>query len=323
MGNRQARLDDGNRMHQEHLHLWQHGHTFGQERKKPGEPRTLIVIGITATMMAVEIIAGILLGSMALLADGLHMASHAVALSINAFAYLYARRQAHNADYSFGTGKVNALGGFTGALLLMLFALLMAGESFSRFIHPVPIIFDQAILVAVLGLAVNGVCAFILSTGDHHEQGHPHPKHSLDHNLKSAYLHVMADALTSILAIFALLAAKYFGLLWMDPAMGILGAILVSLWSIGLLRTTSGVLLDRQGPERIRRKIKDCIEEDNDSRIADLHLWSIAPNVYAVVIVVLAQHPLSPNQYKARIPTNLGLEHVSIEVHQCEQCEIR
>jgi len=282
-----------------------------------------MVIGITATMMAVEIIAGILLGSMALLADGLHMASHAVALSINAFAYLYARRQAHNADYSFGTGKVNALGGFTGALLLMLFALLMAGESFSRFIHPVPIIFDQAILVAVLGLAVNGVCAFILSTGDHHEQGHPHPKHSLDHNLKSAYLHVMADALTSILAIFALLAAKYFGLLWMDPAMGILGAILVSLWSIGLLRTTSGVLLDRQGPERIRRKIKDCIEKDNDSRIADLHLWSIAPNVYAVVIVVLAQHPLSPNQYKARIPTNLGLEHVSIEVHQCEQCEIR
>lgn len=316
-------MDDGNRMHQEHLHLWQHGHTFGQERKKPGEPRTLVVIGITATMMAVEIVAGILLGSMALLADGLHMASHAVALSINAFAYLYARRQAHNADYSFGTGKVNALGGFTGALLLMLFALLMAGESFSRFIHPVPIIFDQAILVAVLGLAVNGVCAFILSTGDHHEHGHPHPKHSHDHNLKSAYLHVMADALTSILAIFALLAAKYFGLLWMDPAMGILGAILVSLWSIGLLRTTSGVLLDRQGPERIRRKIKDCIEEDNDSRIADLHLWSIAPNVYAAVIVVLAHHPLSPNQYKARIPTNLGLEHVSIEVHQCEQCEIR
>jgi len=310
-------------MHQDHIHLWQHRHTFGQEQKKPGEPRTLIVIGITATMMAVEVAAGILLGSMALLADGLHMASHAVALSINAFAYLYARRQAHNTDYSFGTGKVNALGGFTGALLLMLFALLMAGESFGRFTHPVPIIFDQAILVAVLGLVVNGVCAFVLSTGDHHEHGHPHSKHSHDHNLQSAYLHVMADALTSVLAIFALLAAKYAGLIWMDPAMGILGAILVSLWSVGLLRTTSGVLLDRQGPERIRRKIKDCIEGDNDSRITDLHLWSIAPNVYAAVIVILAHHPLSPNQYKARIPADLGLEHVSIEVQQCEQCENR
>lgn len=306
-------------MHKDNIHLWQHGHSFGQERKRPGEPRTLIVIGITGVMMAVEIIAGILFGSMALLADGLHMASHAVALSINAFAYLYARKQAYNTDYSFGTGKVNALGGFTGALLLAGFALLMGWESLGRFTHPVAIIFDQAIIVAVLGLVVNGVCAIILGVDDHHhEDGEPHHHHHHDHNLKSAYLHVMADALTSVLAIFALLAAKYFGLIWMDPAMGIFGAILVSLWSISLLRTTSGVLLDRQGPQGMRRKIKDRIEEDKDSKVADLHLWSIGPHVYAAVIVVVAHQPLSPDEYKARLPQNLGLEHVSIEVHQCE-----
>jgi len=305
-------------MHKDNIHLWQHGHSFGQERKRPGERRTLMVIGITGVMMAIEIVAGLLFGSMALLADGLHMASHVVALSINAFAYLYARKQAYNVDYSFGTGKVNALGGFTGAVLLALFALLMGWESFDRFTHPVGIIFNQAIFVAVLGLVVNGICAFILNVDDHHEHGEHHHKHHHDHNLKSAYLHVMADALTSVLAIFALLTAKYFGLIWMDPAMGIFGALLVSIWSLGLLRTTSRVLLDRQGPEGIRHAIRERIEDDMDSKVADLHLWSIGPNVYAAVIVVVAHQPLSPEEYKARIPRNLGLEHISVEVHKCE-----
>ena len=304
-------------MHSGNLHLWQHSHTFGQDLKRPGELRTFIVIAITATMMVVEIISGILFGSMALLADGLHMASHTAALSINAFAYIYARRHARNTDFSFGTGKVNALGGFSGAVLLALFALLMAWESFGRLLQPVDIIFNQAIFVAVLGLLVNGVSVFILGVDDHHHEHDHHHTHHHDHNLKSAYLHVMADALTSVLAIIALLAAKYFGLNWMDPMMGIVGAILVARWSLGLLRTTSEVLLDKQGPEGIRRKIQDSIEQDDDSEVADLHLWAIGPNIYSAVIAVVAHYPATPEQYKQRVPKNLGLSHISIEVHEC------
>lgn len=301
-------------MYDENIQLWQHSHTFGQDRKRPGELRTLIVIGITAAMMVVEITAGILFGSMALLADGLHMASHAAALSITAFAYVYARRQAHNEDFSFGTGKVNALGGFSGAILLALFALFMAWESLVRLLHPVEIVFNQAIVVAVLGLVVNGASVFILGVDeDHHDHAHGH-----DHNLKSAYLHVLADALTSILAIVALLAAKYFGFVWMDPAMGILGAILVGRWSWGLVRSTSGILLDRQGPAEIRRAIRDSIERDGDSRVADLHLWSVGPGIYAVILSVVTHDPATPDSYKTRIPKDLGLVHVVIEVHPCQ-----
>jgi len=305
-------------MHSDNLHLWQHSHTFGQDLRRPGELRTLIVIAITGTMMVVEIVSGILFGSMALLADGLHMASHTAALSINVFAYIYARRQADNTNFSFGTGKVNALGGFVGAVLLALFAVLMAWKSFDRLLYPVEIIFNQAIFVAVLGLLVNGVSVFILGVHDHHhDHDDHHHTHDHDHNLKAAYLHVLADALTSILAIVALLTAKYFGFIWMDPAMGIVGAILVSHWSLGLLRTTSGVLLDKQGPESIRHRIKDSIEQHDDSDVADLHLWSIGPNIYSAEIAVVAHHPATPEQYKERIPKNLGLAHISIEVHKC------
>ncbi len=301
-------------MHSDNLHLWQHSHTFGQDLKRPGELRTFIVIAITGTMMVVEIVAGIRYGSMALLADGLHMASHTAALGINAFAYVYARRHPHNTDFSFGTGKVNALGGFSGAILLALFAMLMAGESVDRLLNPVDIVFNQAIFVAVLGLVVNGVSVFILGVHDHDDHDHAHHH---DHNLKSAYLHVLADALTSVLAIIALLTAKYFGLIWMDPAMGIVGAILVARWSLGLLRTTSGVLLDKQGPESIQHGIRDSIERDDDSEVADLHLWSIGPNIYTAVIAVVAQQPATPEQYKKRIPKNLGVAHISIEIHEC------
>src|SRR5512136_254416 len=233
------------RMHYKNLQPWQHMHAFGQDRKRAGESRTLVVVGLTLTMMVVEIAAGILFRSMALLADGLHMASHAAALSINAFAYIYSRRHAHDARYTFGTGKVNALGGFTGAVLLVVFALVMAWESLGRVLHPVPIAYDQAIFVAIVGLIVNGASVFILDHGpDAHQHGHDtgdgderhHEADSgrhHDHNLRSAYLHVLADALTSLLAIFALLAAKYLGLIWMDPVMGVLGAVLVSRWSMG------------------------------------------------------------------------------------------
>jgi len=299
---------------------WHHGHTFGQDQKRPGEVRTIIVIVITGIMMVVEIATGILFGSMALLADGLHMASHAAALSINVFAYIYARRHALDDRYTFGTGKVNALGGFTGAILLSIFALIMAWESVDRFIDPVKIAFNQAIFVAVIGLIVNGASVFILdyqrSLQYQDLDDHPNHHRHQDHNLKAAYLHVLADALTSLLAIFALLTAKYFGLIWMDPLMGIVGAILVFRWSIGLVRDTSGVLLDRQGPEKIRTIIKNSIEKDGKNRISDLHLWSVGPNIYSVVFTVVTLDPRSPGYYKRLIPSELNLVHVTVEVHQ-------
>jgi cation diffusion facilitator family transporter len=283
------------------------------------------VIALTGTMMVVEIAAGILFGSMALLADGLHMASHAVALGINAFAYVYARRHAHNPAFSFGTGKVNALGGFSGAVLLALFALAMAAESVKRFFDPVPIELDQALVVAALGLLVNGASVFILGVGRHghgpQENSQAGAAHAHDHNLTSAYLHVLADALTSLLAIVALLAAKYGGWMWMDPAMGIVGAVLVARWSFGLLRDTSGILLDLQGPRSIRRAIREAIENDRDSQVADLHLWSIGPGIYAAVLAVVAWEPETPDAYRNRIPDSLPVPHVTIEVHRREDPE--
>jgi cation diffusion facilitator family transporter len=324
----------------ERLRPWQHDHSFGQEQKRPGESRTLIVIAITATMMVVEIAAGALFGSMALLADGLHMASHAAALGINAFAYVYARRHARDAAFSFGTGKVNTLGGFTGAVLLAAFALLMASESIERLFAPVAIAFNQAILVAVLGLVVNGVSMLILgSRHDHapadpgaegvarklldhdhrddgHHDDHDHRHHHHDHNLVSAYLHVLADALTSVLAIVALLAAKYWGLVWMDPVMGIVGAILVARWSIGLLRSTSAVLLDKTAPPSLCHAVRRAIEDVDGNRVVDLHVWCIGPDLYSALLVIVAPSPRPPSAYKALIPANLGLAHVAVEVHQ-------
>jgi cation diffusion facilitator family transporter len=313
-------------MHEHNIQHWHHDHTFSQDQRKPGESRTLIVIAITAVMMTVELIAGVMYGSMALLADGLHMGSHAAALSITAFAYIYARRNARNSQYSFGTGKVNALGGFTGAVLLALFALIMAFESVVRLLNPVEIVFNQAIFVAVLGLIVNGVSVFILGVDDH-DHGHDHGHgpgghhHQHDHNLKSAYLHVMADALTSVLAIIALLAAKYFGYIWMDPVMGIVGAVLVARWSYGLLGSTSGVLLDRQAPEDLQREIRGILEADDDTRVTDLHVWSIGPGIYSAQIAVVGHNPLSASKYKALIPESLRLVHVSVEVHVCPHQE--
>jgi cation diffusion facilitator family transporter len=294
---------------------WHHNHTFGQDKRRPGESRTIIVIGLTAITMVVEILAGIKYGSMALLADGLHMASHAVALSIAAFAYIYARRNAHNNQYSFGTGKVNAMGGFIGALLLALFALFMAFESVVRMVNPVEIIFNQAIFVAVLGLVVNGISVFILGVDDDHHHDE-HAGHGHDHNLKSAYLHVLADALTSLLAIVALLAAKYFGLIWMDPVMGIVGAILVARWSYGLLGSTSAVLLDHQAPSKVLEKIKMVLESDEDTEVADLHVWSIGPEIYSAQISIVARNPATLTEYKSRIPETLGIVHISIEINK-------
>lgn len=307
-------------MKKEVLDRWRHSHSFGQDRKRPGEVRTIIVIAITATMMVVEIVAGIAFGSMALLADGLHMGSHAVALGINAFAYVYARRNAHNERFSFGTGKVNTLGGYTGAILLAIFAAMMAWESVLRLFNPVAIAFNQAIFVATLGLIVNGASVFIL--GDNHSHDHFHSAHDHDHhhhhdhNLKSAYLHVLADALTSLLAIIALLIGKYFGAVWMDPMMGIVGAILVGRWSIGLLSTTSAILLDEQASDEVADTVREAIESDDDHKIVDLHLWTVGPGIYSAVLSVVSRSPRQPDYFKSLLPDHLPIQHISVEVHQ-------
>jgi len=301
-------------------HSWQHGHTFGQDQKQPAEARTLLVIAITAATMALEIAGGLGFGSMALLADGLHMGSHAVALGVNAVAYVYARRHAHDATYSFGTGKVNALGGFTGAILLAVFAVIMAWESVGRILHPLEIAFDRAILTALLGLVVNGACVAILRRQSPHEHDdtYAHADHHQghDHNLRSAYLHVLADAATSLLAILALLGGKLMGLLWLDPAIGIVGSVMVSRWSLGLLSETSSILLDRQGHQDLQAIIKDGLQRDEGCQVTDLHVWSVGPGIYAAIVSLVAENPQPPEHYRQMVPDGLGLVHVSVEVHQ-------
>ncbi|ANM32251.1 cation diffusion facilitator family transporter [Acidobacteria bacterium Mor1] len=297
----------------------QHGHTFGQDKRKPGERRTLFVVGMTAVMMVVEIAAGLAYGSMALLADGLHMASHTVALTISVAAYVAARRFARDTRFSFGTGKINALAGYTSAVLLALFSFGMAYESIERLLHPVAISFDQAIIVAVIGLLVNGLSAVILG-GHGHGHGHGddhdhHHGHQHDHNLRGAYLHVMADAVTSLTAIFALLAGRFYGLNWLDPVMGIAGSLLVGSWSISLLRQSGRVLLDRQmRPDRLS-KIRQSLEGDDGARVVDLHAWSIGPGIFSVLAVIVADAPLSPETYRKRLAGEKDLVHITVEVH--------
>ncbi len=289
-----------------------HEHVFGQDQPRPGERRTRVVIGLTAVTMLVEIAAGLRFGSMALLADGLHMASHTAALGISAFAYAWVRRHAADERFSFGAGKMNALAGFTGAVLLAGFALLMAWESAERLLHPVHVEFGWAIAVAVVGLAVNAVSALLLT----HEEEHGH-----DHNLRSAYLHVLADAVTSLLAIGALLGGVLFGWTFLDPVMGIVGAAVITRWSVGLLRDSGRVLLDRQAPEALLARIRAAIEARTGDRASDLHVWRISPEGWAAIVAVVSPEPLSPDGYRALLPAGLGLTHVSVEVHSCRHGE--
>jgi cation diffusion facilitator family transporter len=267
---------------------------------------------MTAAMMVVEIAAGIVFGSMALLADGLHMASHTAALGLSVFAYAFARRRADDPRFSFGTGKFNSLAGFASAIVLVLFALLMVVESIDRFMNPVLIAYNEAILVAVLGLIVNGISVVILRNRHSHHEGDGSHRH--DHNLLAAYLHVLADALTSLLAIAALLAAKYAGLTWMDPAMGIVGAFLVARWSWGLLRGTSRVLVDCQAPESVLETIREAVADDS-VEILDLHVWEIGPGYRAAIVSIESNAALSPSELKEKIPEDLGISHTTVEIH--------
>ena len=302
-----------------HSKIWNHEHSFGQDKKRSSETRTIIVILITASMMCIEIVAGLAYGSMALLADGLHMASHTAALSISAYAYYFARKRAHDRSFSFGTGKVNSLGGYTGAILLLIFALMMVYESIHRLLKPEDILYNQAILVAVIGLIVNGASMLILGHDEHHHHGHDH--HGHDHNLRAAYLHVLADTLTSFLAIIALLAAKFYAWNWMDPIMGIIGAILITKWSIGLLKQSGNVLLDRQGPDHLVKSVEKVIKSmPSKPEIVDLHIWLIGPNIFSAAITVLSNEEKCIGcLIKSEIKNISAIVHTTIEVHQCSR----
>jgi cation diffusion facilitator family transporter len=257
---------------------------------------------------------------MALVADGLHMSTHAAALLIAALAYTFARRRAHDPRFTFGTGKFGDLAGFTSAIVLAMIALLIGWESIGRLIRPVPIAFDEAIPIAVLGLGVNLVSAWLLRDDHdgHHEAaaGHHDHHHHADLNLRAAYVHVLADAAVSILAVVGLVTARQFGWLWMDAAMGIVGALVIANWSWGLVRAAGAVLLDIQSNAAVASQIRRNLEIGAD-RVADLHLWRVGPGHNAVVATIVSHQPQPPQAYKERLSAICGLSHVTIEVEQC------
>src|SRR5215467_7421934 len=282
------------------------------------ERRTRIVIGITAAMMVLEILAGLMSNSMALLADGWHMSTHVLAFLITAVAYYFARTQAGNARFSFGTGKIGVLGGFTSAVVLSIVALLMAAESVRRLFAPLEIHFNEAIGIACIGLLVNLGCAVILA--DRHPETHGSSSHSEDLNLRAAYLHVLADAFTSVLAITALTGGKFFGWAWLDPVVGIVGSGVVFSWAYTLLRDTSGILLDRTpGSSDLPDEIRRAVESDGDSLVTDLHVWQVGIGKYAAMVSIVAHEPKSCDSYRALLRGHKELAHVTIETHLCRE----
>ena len=313
------------------LERWRQARTALPGHHHAAERKARLVFALTVATMGVELVAGWWTGSMALTADGWHMGSHAAALGIAAFAYAFARRHFSSERFSFGTGKVSALAGFASALLLAMVAVLMAAESLGRLVDPVEVHFDEAILVAVIGLAVNVASAVLLSApGAGHEHSHDHGHHGghahgrrthphehHDHNLRAAYLHVIADALTSVLAIGALVAGKWGGWVWLDPAVAIAASLIIGWWAWGLLRSTGQVLLDAQDDGGLRAEIVRRIEADADNRVADLRLWNIGGSNRALILSVVTHQPRSAEHYKALLAGVAGLGHVTVEVFLC------
>ncbi len=296
-----------------------HGHVFLSDSHDDNARRTLWVVALTFVMMIAEIAAGYITGSMALLADGFHMATHAGALGIAAATYSFARRNAHNGRFSFGTGKVGDLAGFASALILMLVSLGIAGESIVRLFEPSSVAFGEATLIAVVGLAVNIVSAFMLSGshGHHHHDDHAHHhdhghSHGGDNNLRSAYVHVLADALTSVLAIGALLAGRYLGWVWLDPVMGIVGAVVIAKWSIALIRQSANVLLDVTD-EHVAAEIREVVETSGDVQITDLHVWKVGPDARAAIVSVLARADVTSEAIRERLAVVHEVSHLTIE----------
>lgn len=304
-------------MHSHSLDHWTHDHVFLGARHAHNERRTWFVVVLTLVMMVGEIVAGSLFGSMALLADGWHMGTHAAALGIAGMAYLFARRQSGNANFTFGTGKFGDLAAFASALILAIIAVQVAFESAERLLHPVSIVYGDAIAVAVLGLVVNLVSAWLLRD-DHHHHDHAqsHGHHHHDNNLRAAYVHVVADAATSVLAIVALLSAMHFGWTWADPVVGLVGAVVIASWAVGLIRSSGSVLLDVNNDGKMETMIRARLETRGD-RVTDLHLWQLGPGHRAAVVSLISDDPLPPSRYKRRLSGLHGLSHVTVEVERC------
>ena len=310
-------------MHTDHLPDWSHDHIFdaGNPRAERG---TRLVMWITAAMMVVEIVAGWWYNSMALLADGWHMSSHAVAIGLSAFAYAAARRYASDPRFAFGTWKIEILGGFASAIFLLGIAALMILGSVERLLSPQTIHYREAIIIAVIGLVVNIVCALILSRAGAHGRSHPdddHHDHHHDLNLKSAYIHVVADAATSVLAIAALAGGLYFGWSWLDPAIGIVGAVLVAIWAKQLIVDTGKILLDREMDHPVVDEIRAAIEngpEAGETRVADLHVWRVGKRAYSCAVsVVTHDATLTPQRIRERLAEHDEIVHVTAEIQLC------
>lgn len=315
-------------MHEHQLSNWQHPHNFARINRK-GESRTKWVLVLTFTTMLLEIVAGMQFHSMALLADGWHMATHVVAFMIAIFAYRYTRLHETDSTFAFSPAKVSILGGFASSIALAMVALVMAADSVERLLMPEAIHFDEAILIAAVGLVVNLLSALLLS--DHHDHSHDHESnhnhvhahththdhHHHDHNLRAAYLHVIADALTSVLAIVALLAGKYYGWNWLDAVMGFVGSSIILAWAFGLIRETSPILLDQSIDEQYRQAIQDTLEEDGECRVSDLHVWRLGATHHAAIVVIVTQFPKPPNFYKALLANFVYLDHITVEVNRC------
>jgi cation diffusion facilitator family transporter len=305
-------------MHAETLNLLIHEHEFSAINKK-GERRTKLVLVLTFLTMTLEITAGTLFGSMALLADGWHMGTHVAAFMITLIAYRYSRVHAHDQTFAFSSAKVGVLGGYTSSVVLGIVALIMLVESGQRIMNPHIIHFNEAIGVAAFGLFINLICALLLQDR-HHEHEHDHAHHH-DHNLKAAYLHVLADALTSVLAIIALSLGKYYGWNWLDPIMGMVGALIIVQWSYSLMKETSPVLLDESIALKYKLAIKDKIESDEDNRVSDLHIWRVGPGHFAVIISLVSHNPKAPEYYKELLKEFRGginkLSHITVEVNRC------
>ncbi|WP_394752110.1 CDF family Co(II)/Ni(II) efflux transporter DmeF [Crenothrix sp.] len=324
-------------MHDDTLNHLQHPHNFVVITKK-SERRTQLALLLTFFTMLVEITAGVLFGSMALLADGWHMATHVAVFTITLFANRYSRLHAQRHSFAFGAGKVGVLGSFASAVALGIVALMMLIESVQRLLSPHIIRFDEATVVAVVGLCINVLCAVLLKNHIHtdidtdtfehdsEDEFEQIPEH--EQSPKAAYLTIFADALTSLLAIIALLAGKYYGWNALDPVMGIVGALIISRWAYSLIKETAPILLDKSIALRYKAAIQETIEADADNRIADLHIWRVSPGHFAVILSIVSHTPKTPEYYKALLTQfNLHgsknyLAHISVEVHPCsdERC---
>jgi cation diffusion facilitator family transporter len=318
-------------MKEDHMHThstsaWEHEHFFLGDRHDRHERRTMFVVALTAAMMVAEIIGGTAYGSMALVADGWHMSTHAAALGIAALAYRFARVHAHSPQFSFGTGKLGELAAFASAIILAMIALFIGYESVTRLYQPVTIRFSEALPIAALGLVVNLASAWLLHddhdhvrSADHHDDHAGHARrdgHHHDSNIRAAYVHVMADALTSVLAIVALMAGRFYGVTWLDPVMGLIGTLVILGWSWSLVRSAGAVLLDAVPDARLSHHIREHLEIDGD-RVSDLHIWRLGPGHIGLIASVVSDRPQTPDVYKQRVAHIPGLAHVTVEVHAC------